>query len=219
MKTTLQTLSIAIVLVISAFAANASKVYSGYVVTMANDTLFGQVHVSTPTVNELKVKFTNDKGETKTYNPSDLSAYAFQVPTYSPEGVKSMLWITFVKKQVEEAPIRIASTDVFVEIRVAGAITLYDYYVERNSDKIGQEVEHVYYIEKEGKLTFQSMTQKNYKEILKDLTSNMPELSEKIGTTGYGYKHIVSIVTAYNEKNPVECKDCNLPLLTSTSAE
>ncbi len=175
------------------------RIYKGYVITTQQDTIYGTVKVSSPTVNELRVRFKDEHNKKSVYTPKDLEGYSFEVPRYNRDGEKSMLWIQFKKRTAKKSPIKMGSKEIFAEVRVGGGITLYDYYVEKNA-KIGQMVEHQYYIEKEGEAEFQQITRKNYKKLLKSLTADNNVLNKKIGKSGFGYKYLPKMVRIYNEQ-------------------
>ena len=201
----------------STTSSKKQRTYKGYVITLQQDTIYGTLKVSSPTINELKIKFYDEANRKTVYTPNDLEGYSFEVPRYDRDGKKSMLWIQFKKRTAEKSPIKMGSKEIFAEVRVDGNITLYDYYIEKNA-KIGQMVEHQYYIEKEGEAKFQYISRDNYKSILKRLTADNSDLNKKIGTSGYGYKYLPKMIERYNsEKRTIPTQQTPVldePLLT-----
>ena len=178
----------------------AKNIFEGFVLTNENQKIVGQVYVISPTLNELKVKFVNEAGKKQTFKAKELQSYSFVVPKYNKEtksyGTET---ITYVRKVVEDAPVRMGSTDVLIERQVDGDIQVYNHYVEEDA-KIGGTIGHFFYVEKSnGSIEFSKVTKKNYKKIMKSATAEFPELSTKVGTKGFGYKYIVKIAKIYNQ--------------------
>ena len=74
---------------------------------------------------------------------------------------------------------------------------MYNHFVETNADA-KQPFLHVVYVEKSaGELV--EMTKSNYKITLKGMLADYPELSTKVGTKGFGFKHVSKIIASYNE--------------------
>ena len=46
-----------------------------------------------------------------------------------------------------------------------------------------------------------SVTRKNFKKVMKEMTADYPELAAKVGKKGYGYKYIANIIAEYNQYN------------------
>ncbi len=184
---------------VSSTNSSKKRTYKGYVITTQQDTIYGTVKVSSPTINELRVRFKDENNKKSVYTPKDLQGYSFEVPRYNRDGEKSMLLIQFKKRTAKQSPVKMGSKEIFAEVRVEGGITLYDYYVEKNA-RIGQMVEHQYYIEKEGEAEFQQITRKNYKKVLKSLTADNSVLNKKIGKSGFGYKYLPKMVRIYNQQ-------------------
>ena len=192
-------LTLILLLFITTATFAAKKSFSGYVVTTENDTLYGSVLIVSPTANELKVKFVDENQKKYNFKASDLESYSFEVPKYDKELRKHTTeWIHYVRKTVEDAPIRFGTTDILVERQVNGAIQVYNQYVEAD-EKIGGTLAHFFYVESQGKVDFSKITKQNYKKIMQKATADFMELNKKIGQKGFGYKHIVKIAQIYNQ--------------------
>lgn len=191
------TLTLLLLLSISATASKSS--FNGYIVTNENDTLYGKIFVAGPTANELKVKFIDNNHSKYLFKAKDLQSYAFEVPKFNQETrTHGTEWIYYVRKTVEDAPIRFGTTDIMIERQVNGDIQVYNQYIEADA-KIGGTLEHYFYVESINKVDFSKVTKDNYKTIMKKATADFLELNTKIGTKGFGYKHIVKIAKIYNQ--------------------
>ena len=179
--------------------AASDKMYSGYVVTVSNDTIHGKIQMLTPSLNEVKVKFTEEGTNKKyTFKSTDLSLYSFNVPVYKHKEKRHVdQVITYVRKSVERAPVAFGTKEPLIERPVEGSINLYNYYVEQN-DNVQAPFTHVFYVEKDNSNSLVEVNRTNFKEVLRDWTRDYPELNAKIGAKGYGYKFITKIISEYN---------------------
>ena len=62
MKKSLQLIIIAVFTFAFTASATSKKVYKGYVVTVSNETIHGNIQMLSPTLNEVKVKLINENG-------------------------------------------------------------------------------------------------------------------------------------------------------------
>lgn len=83
-----------------------------------------------------------------------------------------------------------------IEREIAGAINMYNHFVEQNSNPQEPFI-HILYVEKNNN-ELVTLDKENFSAILKSMTAEYPELNAKIGTKGYGFKHIAQIVSTYN---------------------
>ena len=200
MKKSLQLLIIATLTFTFAFTAQATskKVYNGYVVTISNETIHGQIQMLSPTLNEVKVKFIHKNGKKEIFKAKNLKAYSFQVPVYN-KATKSrqLQWITYTRKNVERSPLPFGTKEVLLEQLEKGQINLYNHFIETRGG--AAPMIHMYQVEKGDEMI--SVTRKNFKKVMKEMTADYPELAAKVGKRGYGYKHIGKIIAAYNAYN------------------
>ena len=191
------TIAFILLLTISANAGKSS--FNGYIVTTENDTLYGKIFVAGPTANELKVKFIDENRSKYFFKARDLQSYAFEVPKFNKETKKhGTEWIQYVRKTVEDAPVRFGTTDIMIEKQVDGDIQVFNQYTE-SDEKIGGTLKHYFYVESTDKVDFSKVTKDNYKEVMKTATADFMELNNKIGKKGFGYKYIVKIAKIYNQ--------------------
>ena len=198
MKKSLQLLIIAAFTMTFAFTAQAGKVYNGYVVTIGNETIHGKIEMLSPSLNEVKVKFFSKEGKKTIFKAKELKSYSFQVPAYDKATKSQKLeWITYTRKMVERSPMPFGTKDVLLERLEKGSISLYNHFIETRSGATAMT--HEYYVEKGSETV--SVTRANFKTVLKDMTSDYPALSVKVGKKGYGYKYIARIIAEYNQYN------------------
>ncbi len=194
MKSTLTLLTLSIFFTVSSFA---TKSYEGYVVLNSDEKVEGTIQMLSPSLNEIKVKFTSKDGKKITYKAKEVKEYGFQVKKWNKATrTHDENTIIYVRQNVERSPIAFGPTNVLVERQAEGEINMYNHFVEMNSSP-QNPFEHVVYVQKaSGDLV--SIDKTNYKIVLKDMTAEYTELSEKIGTKGHGFKHIAAIVNTYN---------------------
>ena len=200
MKNNIFTITILFAVLFVASEVNAKNIFAGTVTTTDGDVLTGKVYVVSPTYNELKVKFVDSNKKKYTFKAKDVETYTFEVPKFNKETRSyETETITYVRKEVEDAPVRMGTKDILVERQVNGAIQVYNQYYEQDA-KIGGTLGHYFYAQKQdGTLDFTKLTKANYKEVLKAATVDFPELSNKVGTKGFGYRHIVKVAELYNQ--------------------
>lgn len=191
------------------FAGQSNKIYKGYIINNSGEKLEGEIQMLSPSLNEVKVKFTNSNNEKKTYKAKDVKEYAFKVEKWNKETRNHVEeWVFYTRKNVERSPVPFGPTEVLVERQVEGAISMYNHFVEQNATTEAPFI-HVIYVEKQNKELI-SVTKENYKKVLRELTTDYPVIHNSIGTKGNGFKHISNIITAYN--NAVSSKGTSLTM-------
>ena len=90
---------------------------------------------------------------------------------------------------------------------IEGSIDLYEKEVTVLKPTIPEDpmesytkIHTIYYISKDNFENIQEIKSSNYKEILKSMMADQPELADDIGKKGYRYGDIEEIVQAYNSK-------------------
>ncbi len=180
------------------------QIYRGFVVTANhNDTIYGEIQFFNPTFNEMTVVFYKD-GERFQYSSvgGEISEYAFQYKRYNKE-TESLepFWFVYVRKLVPKSPLKGGAKVVFLERQVRGEITMYNYYTLETSKMSSRDYNHNYFIEKSGIDGFSlvEVTRENYRDIIRShLVLGNDELEEKLGTVGFGYKYLSTIVALQN---------------------
>jgi hypothetical protein len=196
MKSTITILVLSIVFTISTFAS-ATKSYQGYVVLNNDEKVEGTIQMLSPTLNELKVKFTSADGEKATYKAKEVKEYSFKVEKWnSKTRVHDVKTITYVRQNVERSPIAFGPTNVLVERQETGVVNMYNHFVETNNN-VKNPYTQVIYVQKENN-DLVAITKSNYRSVLKDMVAEYPELSAKVGIKGYGFKYVAQIVSTYN---------------------
>ena len=184
--------------VLFAVTSNAAKTYQGYVVLNNDEKVEGTIQMLSPTLNEVKVKFTSKDGQKVTYKAKQVKKYSFKVEKWnSTTRVHEVKNIVYTRHNVERSPIAFGPTSVLIERQLTGSINMYNHFVETNNN-VKQPFLHVMYAEKSaGELV--EITKSNYKVELREMTADYPELSTKVGTKGYGFKYVTKIIASYNE--------------------
>lgn len=180
---------------VSVFANDDAKIYKGSVVLETGETLNGQIEMLSPTLNEVKVKFIAADGKATVYKVKEVVSYSFVFQKYNAETkTYDAQTIEYVKKAVDVAPVPFGAKEALIEREVKGAINLYNYYVETRES--AHAFEHNFFVEKNGQMI--TVTRENFKEVLKEMVADYPELKMKVGTQDYGYKYVAKIVQEYN---------------------
>lgn len=175
---------------------SSTKIYKGYVIKESGDTLYGKLQMLNPTMNQVKVKFINEKGKRMTFKAKDITAYAFQAQIWNKKEKRNLQeWVYYIKKTVERPPVPFAGNDILMQQEVRGNINMYNYYIESRSS---QNMEHIIYLEKENVLY--TIDKTNYRKILKGLMGDYPTVYHKIGTKGYTYKYLAETLKEYNQQ-------------------
>lgn len=178
-------------------SASATKSYQGYVVLNNDEKVEGTIQMLSPTLNEVKVKFTSTDGKKITYKAKEVKEYGFQVEKWNSQTrVHDVNTIVYVRQNVERSPVAFGPTSVLIERQESGAINMYNHFVEQNANTENPFV-HVIYVQKANN-DLVEVTKSNYKVVLKEMTAEYPELSAKVGTKGYGFKHVAQMVSTYN---------------------
>jgi len=178
--------------------ANSKKIYEGYIVTTADETIDGKIKMLSPALNEVKVKFIGFDNKTKTYKAKNLKKYAFQVTLWNKKTRKhETSWITYVRQRVERAPVAFGSKDVLLQRIQGGKINMYNHYIEQNANA-NEPLVRIQYVQKENTELI-SISKKNYKKVLKSMMNENPELQAKVGTRGNGFNQMEKMIAAYNQ--------------------
>jgi hypothetical protein len=180
------------------------QVYFGYIVTANhNDTIFGEIEFLNPTFNQETVVFYKDDKKTE-YRPADgvISEYGFEYRQYNKETrTTEPFWFVYVRKLVKKIDAENGTKEVFLERQVTGEITLYNYFSLETSKINSRTYEHNYFVEKQGFNGFDliSITREDYREKIRDyLVLGNDKIEENLGTSGYGYKYLSSIISVQN---------------------
>lgn len=180
----------------SAQANNGKKRYTGYVILVKGDTLHGKIEMLSPSLNEVKVKLIGRSGTKRILKAKEVASYAFKVPVYKKHLKRHVEeWIVYTSKTVEKSSVPFGPKNVLIERQVTGLINMYNHYVEERANSY--KIQHIIYVEKGKDMIV--INQKNYKRTLKNLMNDNPTLQSKLGTLGYGFKHIAKVIQAYND--------------------
>jgi hypothetical protein len=206
---TLLLLSLVCLVSVSAFGQRKSskrssdQVYDGYIVmATTNDTIFGEVEFLNPTYNQETVVFYKDGKKTE-YNAAQgiISEYAFEYKRYDKETQSTKpLWFVYASKRIL-AEDKNTAKEYFMERQVDGEITLYNFFNLETSKINNRNYNHNYFVEKKGLAGFDlvMITRENYRETIREyLVLGNDAIESNLGTSGYGYKYLSSIVQVQN---------------------
>jgi hypothetical protein len=207
---TLLLLSLVCLVSVSAFGQrkksskrHSDQVYTGYVIMAnSNDTLFGKVEFLNPTYNQETVVFFKD-GEKTEYHTAqgEISEYAFEYKRYNKETKSTeSLWFVYVSKRIQGED-KSTIKAYFMERQVDGEITLYNFFSLETSRINSREYNHNYFAEKKGLYGFDlvMITRDNYRTTIREyLVLGNDAIESNLGTSGYGYKYLSSIVEVQN---------------------
>ena len=187
-----------LLLLVASTSSFAGKTYTGYVVLNNDTRIEGSIQMLSPTLNEVKVKFTAKNGSKITYKAKEVKEYGFKVEQWNKAKRQyEMAPITYSRQKVERSPIAMGPTNVLIERQITGTINMYNHFVERNSEATSPFMHFIYVQSGNDELVY--LHKKNYETVLKEMMSEFPELATKIGTKKYGFKYIARIVSTYNE--------------------
>jgi hypothetical protein len=179
---------------------NKKNLYKGFVITSMGDTVRGQVQFINPVFNELKVRFYNEDGKRVTYKTNDIIEYAFLFPDKKDKQLK---WVNYVRKRVDVSPISstVDINTVFLQRVTQGQVTLYNYYTLETSKINSRKYIKNYYVEQQTPNGFDltHVDTDNFREYARTLLASNDELSEQLGSSGYGYKFFADIVKEHNK--------------------
>ncbi len=171
------------------------KSYPGYIIYDNGQKLEGVVQPGTVTDNEVKIKMLVN-GKKKIFKPKDIKAYAYEMKEKNDLGKWGKTWINYERQEAIESPKPFGSKEVFMQIEVKGALTLYSYYVEKRA-KRENPFQHSYYLKnKSNKLI--SIDEKNFAKASKKLFKGYPAMFTQIGKKQFRYSNLVRMVRDYN---------------------
>lgn len=196
MKTILYQLTIFLLFTSS---ANASKSYNGYIIFNDNSREEGTIEMLSPTLNEVKVKFTSKEGKKQTYKAKEVKEYGFKVEKWNNQTrTHDTNIIVYSRQKVLRSPIAFGPTQVLLERQITGYINLYNHYIEANTNT-DSPVSHVIYVQKITENNLVNINKENYKSVLKEMTAEYPELRARIGKKGHTFSSITKTIASYNE--------------------
>ncbi|MFC2104408.1 hypothetical protein ACFLS4_03535 [Bacteroidota bacterium] len=187
------------VFLILAFTIGISSVYSqkfvpGYIITLENDTLHGEISNQHDLINLKECVFRNDLGKIKTYLPNDIYAYRFINGNY------------YISKEILENNNK---KSVFLEYLVNGIVDLYyypttegkSYYILKDNELV--ELTNTKRIKKINGNAYTTYDKK-YIGILKHLFSDAPEVVKEVDNLKFRSTTLIKISENYHNQ---VCKD------------
>ncbi len=185
-----------LLLTVNAFAKKGDKV-PGYIIFEDEKKVEGTIVIGSITDNETKVVFIEDgKSKKSVYHPSDLISYGYQEIEKNELGQDVTKWIHYDRFKVDYPPKIFASTTVFMEREIEGAISIYCYYIEvRNDPK--KPFRYFYYL-KDQNGEIQKVERESFSAIAKTAFKDYAALHERIGMKSFEYRNLDRMVRDYN---------------------
>ncbi len=181
---------------ISLSAKKGDKV-PGYIIDNDGKRTEGKVIICSITDNEVKVVFIDyKKGKKVTYKPKQLSSYGYQETDIDDMGIKIKRWVHYDRFKVDYPPKIFASTTVFMEREVTGALSLYCYYIEvRDNPK--QPYRYFYYL-KNGDGELEKVERDDFAKVANSVFKDYTALNSRVGKKDFEYRNMDRMVRDYN---------------------
>jgi len=174
-----------------------SERYPGYIITLVDEKIDGEVIVGSITDREAKIQFIADGTEKKkSYKAKQLNGYGFESIEEDDLGLEYKRWIHFEQQNVDYPPKPFASTTVFMQKEENGALVLYTYYMEVRNDR-KNPFKYFYYI-KNDKGDLVKVEKKDFRKVAGKLFKNYSAMYAKIGRKDFQYKNLDRMVRDYN---------------------
>jgi len=185
-----------LVLTLSAFAKKGDKV-PGYIVFEDGIKTEGTIVIGSITDNEVKVVFIK-KGKSKktVYRPNELISYGYEEVEKNEFGQDVKKWVHYDRFTVDYPPKIFASTTVFMEREVEGAITIYCYYIEVRDDP-KKPYRYFYYL-KDQNDDFRKIERESFPAVSKTVFKDYPALTDRIGKKSFEYRNLDRMVRDFN---------------------
>ncbi len=185
-----------LVLTFSAFAKKGDKV-PGYIISKDGIKTEGTVVIGSITDNEVKVVFIQ-KGKSKksVYRPNELISYGYEEVEKNEFGQDVKKWVHYDRFTVDYPPKIFASTTVFMEREVEGAINIYCYYIEVRDDP-KKPYRYFYYL-KDQNDEIQKIERESFPAISKTVFKDYSALTDRIGKKSFEYRNLDRMVRDYN---------------------
>lgn len=169
----------------------------GFIVLENNEKIEGTVVIGSIVDNEVKVVFIEDgKGKKTVYRPTDLLSYGYEEIVKDELGIEVKRWVHYDRFKVDYPPKIFASTTVFIEREVVGAVSVYCYYVEVRNDP--KKPYRYYYYLKDQNDEIQKVERENFPTVAKSVFNNYAALTERIGGKSFEYRNLDRMVRDYN---------------------
>ena len=198
MKITICTLLILISLFLTTnLSAKKGDKVPGYIILEDETKLEGKIIIGSITDNEVKVVFIeNGKNKKETYRPTDILGYGFQSIEQDDMGIETVKWVHYDRFKVDYPPKIFASTTVFMEREVEGAISIYCYYIEvRNDPK--KPYRYFYYL-KNTNGEIEKVERENFATVANKIFKDYSALTSRVGKKSFEYRNLDRMVRDYN---------------------
>jgi len=169
----------------------------GYIVTLENKKIEGEIIAGSITDNEVKIIFISETNEKKkTYKAKELLGYGYESIEEDDLGLEYKRWIHYEQQKVDYPPKPFGSTTVFMQREESGALTLYCYYIEvRNNRK--QPFRYHYYIKNDNNKLVK-IEKDDFRKVANKVFKDYQAMNSKIGGKDFQYKNLDRMVRDYN---------------------
>lgn len=183
----------------SAQRKNIGDWVQGFIVDNKQDTIHGLVEIEAYELSEIRVKFKKKYGreysKKRTYKTDDILAYSIKVRVNNNSDVIQEEWISYIKREVMEAPRPFAKKTVFLQQREIGIMNLYVYYIRSNSSA---NTAQYFILESANEKKLIKVTEKNFDAVVKEYLKGCSQLRNRVGRADYSYLNLDRIIHFYN---------------------
>lgn len=177
-------------------AARKKFKHEGYIVTKEGKKINGFVIVkSNITFDEVKIKFIDFKGKKKTYRAKDINEYAYRSIKTNEAGNREWMWTYYESRKVDEPPVPFGPKQVFLERLEQGDATLFEYWIQVNSN-IENPYKRHFYLERDGKRV--KLTRENFVTKAQLFFSDHSEIVNMMGKVNHRFRHMERVTKKYN---------------------
>lgn len=190
-----------------------NKLVPAYIITNDMDTIEGKIKVSTRSRNEVKIRFYDREGHSKTYRSRDLLGYGYQTRENNNNAnyvVKR--WRHYLRKMAEQPPVPFGPREVWMEVKASGRAILYSYYIQDNNN-VSSQYTHYYYLEFQDGSRERKISMDDFDWAVPAFLEDCPKIDGIVGTR-MGFANLEEIVKIYNncEKYGIDgnCGECEI---------
>lgn len=170
--------------------------HEGYIVTNDGKKINGFVLVKANlTLDQVKIKFIDFKGKKKTYRAKNIKEYGYRSIKTNEAGNRDWMWTYYESRNVDEAPIPFGPKQVFMERLVQGDATLFEYWIQVNSN-IENPYKRYFYLERDSERV--KLTRENFVTKAQLFFSDHSEIVNMMGKVNHRFRHMERVTKKYN---------------------
>lgn len=170
--------------------------HEGYIVTNDGKKINGFVLVKANlTLDQVKIKSIDFKGKKKTYRAKNIKEYGYRSIKTNEAGNRDWMWTYYESRNVDEAPIPFGPKQVFMERLVQGDATLFEYWIQVNSN-IENPYKRYFYLERDSERV--KLTRENFVTKAQLFFSDHSEIVNMMGKVNHRFRHMERVTKKYN---------------------